>query len=439
MAAAVQIPKLGNTVEECLIIGWRKHKGDRIDKGDILADIETDKATFELEASTDGVLLEIFYQQDDLVPVFTTVAVIGQPGENIDEFYPKRADERPPLAVTSYETTEQPPQKTDEHIEPSAESTHKPAVRSHGKWSPRAKTFARQHNFSPTDISGSGPGGRVLAADVQKVFFTRPRLTSLARQLVQQENRTVLAPDQPIIYAEHLSMPAKSLSRIRAKSAKRLVESLHNTAQYTLTSSADATQLLQLRNTLKQHASTKINQITINILVLCVTIKALQDFPQLNAQFIDKKIIEHPDINLCFACDTPNGLVVPVIHKSQDLTPAELALRVKTLAQQAEEGRLTPDNLEGGTFTVSNLGTYGIESFTPILYAPQVALLGVNAIRLKPVRRNGVVQFVDYIGLSLTLDHQVIDGLPGARFLQRLCEIIAFIDEFVDLTIDRMD
>ncbi|MBN1479236.1 2-oxo acid dehydrogenase subunit E2 [candidate division KSB1 bacterium] len=439
MAAAVQIPKLGNTVEECLIIGWRKNKGDRVDKGDILAEIETDKATFELEATTDGVLLEIFYQQDDLVPVFTTVAVIGQSGENIDEFYAKRADEEPALAITSYETTEQPSQKSDEHIEPSSEPLQKPALRSHGKWSPRAKTFARQHNFFPTDLSGSGSGGRVLAMDVREVFFARPRLTALARQLVQEENRTVLAPDQPIIYAEHLSAPAKSLSRIRAKSAKRLIESLHNTAQYTLTSSADATQLLQLRSILKQHASTKINQITINSLVLCATIKALQDYPQLNAEFIDKRIIQHPDINLCFACDTPNGLVVPVIHQSQNLTPSELASRVKSLAQQAEEGKLTPENLAGGTFTVSNLGTYGIESFTPILYAPQVALLGVNAIQLKPVRRNGVVQFVDYIGLSLTLDHQVIDGLPGAQFLQRLCEIISFIDEFVDLPLNKME
>ena len=182
--------------------------------------------------------------------------------------------------------------------------------------------------------------------------------------------------------------------------------------------------------------SKSVQQININVLVLLATIQALKEFPQLNAEFIDGKIYENKDINLCFACDTPQGLVVPVIHKSQNLTPEALAARVKTLAQQAEAGALTPDDLAGGTLTVSNLGNYGIESFTPILNAPQVALLGINAIQLKPVRVNGEIQFVDYIGFSLTLDHQVIDGAPGAQFLQRLCEIVAHIDKYIDLKLE---
>ena len=195
-------------------------------------------------------------------------------------------------------------------------------------------------------------------------------------------------------------------------------ESLATTAQYTMNASADAAGLLVLRARIK--ASVAAPDININHLVAFCAIRALREVPSLNAEFLDGKIHERAAVDLGFACDTPKGLLVPVVRHAQALSLAELAARMKDLTARAVAGNIAPDDLSGGTFTVSNLGNLGIEWFTPLLNPPQVAILGVNAIQLKPVRRDGRVEFIDALGLSLTCDHQAIDGAPGARFLQVL-------------------
>ncbi|MCX6635887.1 MAG: 2-oxo acid dehydrogenase subunit E2 [Acidobacteria bacterium] len=205
------------------------------------------------------------------------------------------------------------------------------------------------------------------------------------------------------------------MSSLRERIARRVRESLATTAQYTLHSSADATGLLRLRRTIKENQD--LPDININDLVLFCTIKALIEMPELNAELVDGKLRQHSSVHLGFACDTPRGLLAPVIRNSEKLSIGELALRVKELTERAANGSIAPDDLTGATFTVSNLGSLGIESFTPILNPPQVALLGVNAIQLRPIRREDTIEFVEHIGLSLTCDHQVIDGAPGARFL----------------------
>jgi pyruvate dehydrogenase E2 component (dihydrolipoamide acetyltransferase) len=207
------------------------------------------------------------------------------------------------------------------------------------------------------------------------------------------------------------------MSSVRQKIAKRLRESLTSTAQYTLHSSANAGQLLAVRKKMKGSASTA--DININDLVVFCTVRALLEVPDLNVQFFDGVVHRSAEVHLAFACDTDRGLVVPVVRDCQDLSLVGLARRMKELATQAVQGSIAVDDLSGGTFTVSNLGSLGVESFTPVLNPPQVAILGVNAILLKPTRKpDGNIEFVDSIGLSLTLDHQVIDGAPGAKFLK---------------------
>jgi pyruvate dehydrogenase E2 component (dihydrolipoamide acetyltransferase) len=195
-------------------------------------------------------------------------------------------------------------------------------------------------------------------------------------------------------------------------------ESLASTAQYTLNTSADAGGLLALRARIR--ASVSLPDININDLVTFCAVEALLEVPSLNAEFIDGRIHEHSEIHIGFACDTPRGLMVPVVKDAHTLAIDELAVRMKELAAHAVAGTIAPDDLSGATFTISNLGGLGIEWFTPLLNPPQVAILGVGAIQLKPVRRHGQIEFIDAIGLSLTCDHQVIDGAPGARFLQVL-------------------
>jgi pyruvate dehydrogenase E2 component (dihydrolipoamide acetyltransferase) len=260
--------------------------------------------------------------------------------------------------------------------------------------SPRARRFAEVHDFHPAAVAGSGPGGRILEEDLRKLYNARPRTTAAPR------------------------------SRLRETIARRMRESLATTAQYTLHASADAAGLLVLRARLK--ASKGTADININHLVTYCAVRALGEVPSLNAEFLDGRVQEHAEVHLGFACDTPRGLLVPVVRGAHAMPLSTLAARMRELTAQATTGSIAADDLTGATFTISNLGNLGIEWFTPLLNPPQVAILGVNAIQLKAIRRDGRVEFggrvefIDAIGFSLTCDHQAIDGAPGARFLQVL-------------------
>ena len=381
MATPVEVPKLGNSVEECIIGRWLKRPGDAVAAGDVVAEIETDKTTFEVTAPVGGKLLATFFDEGAVVPVFTNFFVVGDSGESADAFRPQSTGAVVSAIATAVVVAVP---------EPAAEAAPAPVVNGAVKMSPRARRFAEIHSFHPAAIAGSGPGGRVLEEDIRKLYEARPR------------------------------QPAKSAKRshLREVIARRMRESLATTAQYTMNASADAAGLLVMRARLK--ASTGSAEININHLVTFCAIRALGETPSLNAEFIDGKIQEHAEVHLGFACDTPKGLLVPVVRNAHALSLPELAARMRELTAQATAGAIPADDLTGATFTISNLGNLGIESFTPLLNPPQVAILGVNAIQLKAVRRDGRVEFIDAIGFSLTCDHQAIDGAPGARFLQVL-------------------
>jgi pyruvate dehydrogenase E2 component (dihydrolipoamide acetyltransferase) len=426
MATPIEMPKLGNAVEECVLARWYKRPGETVASGDILADIETDKANFELTAPVDGTLLTVFFGDGDVVPVFTTVAVVGDPGEPVDQYRPQAAS---PV---------QEPQ-ADAPPAPAAASLSEPEsapAASGAAMSPRARRFAQEHDFFPGAVAGSGPGGRVLEDDLKKLYYSAHRPVPSAEASTADRDglrgaRT--ATGESAAPVDPAARPV-SPSRLRVTIARRMRQSLASTAQYTLNASADATGLLSLRARVKAAGSAEdAAALNINAMVLFCAVKALAAVPEVNVEFIDGTIYQHSRIHLGFACDTPRGLLVPVIRDSQLLTLPQLAAKAKTLTAEAVEGSIAPDDLAGGTFTVSNLGTYGIESFSPILNAPQVAILGVNAIQLKPVRRDGVVEFVDQIGISLTSDHQVIDGAPAARFLKTVREQIEHIERIAGL------
>jgi pyruvate dehydrogenase E2 component (dihydrolipoamide acetyltransferase) len=436
MATPVEMPKLGNTVEECLLARWCKQPGDPVAEGEVIAEIETDKATFELTAPLAGTLLETFFQDGELVPVFCNVCVLGKPGESIEEFRPQITAD---VSALNPQSTAKPVIRNESEA---VRSTPSPANVAGDSvlvsFSPRARRFVEEHNFGPTVLRGTGPAGRILEADLRRLYYESPRYSSLAEKMIGDGyevtgerrgiNRTVLSAD--------LNSPPSKMSSIRERIARRTRNSLLTTAQYTMNTSADATRLLSLRNQIKaREEAGALPPININELVVFCTIKALVAVPEINAVFLDGKIYRHSSIHIGFACETPKGLLVPVIRDSQTLTLPELSLKIKHLTRQAVDGIIAPDDLAGGTFTVSNLGAYGIESFSPILNPPQIAILGVNTIELKPVRRNDIVEFVEHIGLSLTCDHQVIDGAPGARFLKIVKEHIENIEKIAGLDI----
>ena len=419
MAIPVEVPKLGNTVEECLIAKWRKHKGDSVSAGEVVAEIETDKATFEVAAPADGTVLETFFDEGALVPVFTNLFVIGDAGESADAFRPQGA--AAPAAVA----TEAPPTPTPDA--PKVAQAVPPALSA--SLSPRARRFAEEHDFHPAAVRGSGPAGRILEEDLRKQYYESPRVSSLAKKRLHEgmEVGGDGSGTAGMVLSGDLVPPATRISGIREKIARRMRESLTNTAQYTLHTSANAGGLLLIRAKIK--ASTGVPDININDLVTFCTVQALLEVPDVNAEFIDGKIYKHREVHIGFACDTPRGLMVPVIRDAHKLTAGELSVKMKELTAKAVQGTISVDDLSGATFTVSNLGGLGIESFTPLLNPPQVAILGVDAIQLKPVRREGRIEFIDAIGLSITLDHQVIDGAPGARFLKVVKEKIENVEK----------
>ncbi len=425
MATPIEMPKLGNTVEDCLLARWNKRAGENVAEGELVAEIETDKATFELTSPVGGTLLATFFQPGDLVPVFTNICVVGAPGEDAAPFQPQ-TPVAPAAAPAAQERTLAPQPR---QAAAAAAPSNGPAA----PLSPRARRFAAEHHFQPEHVSGSGPSGRVLEEDLRRLYFESPRTTTLARHLMETGFERH-GEASGLVRASDLGPPPEKMSHIRERVARRLRESLAVTAQYTMNASADATGLLALRSKIKARGDALgLPAININELVMFCAVKALALMPEVNVGFADGRIYRHAGVNIGFACDTPRGLLVPVVKQADALSLAELTIRIKALSAQAADGSISPDDLTGGTFTVSNLGVYGVESFSPILNPPQVAILGVNAIALKPVRRDGVVEFVDFIGLSLTCDHQVIDGAPGARFLKICREQIERVEALAGL------
>jgi len=440
MATPVIIPKLGNTVESCIIGPWKKKEGEKVKKGDILLEIETDKTTFEVDAPGNGILLGVFFKEGDIVPVLTSIAVIGDKGEEFESYRtkPKEAKKEPseqPVKEKDKEEKEILTAEKETIIE--KQTARKGEITSAGV-SPRAKQFAKIHNIKLDGITGSGPHGRILEKDIINYFHTAPRFSSTAKKLLEEgwTHRGTYSGTGGMIIKEDLRQPGKKLSTIRTTIAKHMHSSLTETAQYTITISARADAILPLRKKIKSMAAERsLPNITINDMVMYAVIRTLVSYPEINAEFIDGIVYQDKDVNLAFACDTPRGLVVPVVRRAQKLSLKELSLAVEKLSNEAVSGNIAPDDLTGGTFTTTNIGSMGIEYFTPILNAPQVAILGICNIDLKPVKASKGVQFIEYIKLCLTANHQVIDGAPAARFLVALKDNVENFNNIAGLDI----
>jgi len=401
MAIPVLMPKQGQSVESCLIIKWNKKEGDKVKAEEPICEVETDKAVFEVEAPETGTILKIFYKEGDDVPVLNTIAIIGQPGEKIDHLISKKT-----ISVSEEEYAEiQKAITPDESVKKTRPSFGAGPIHI----SPVARRFAEKKGIDFSKLIGSGPGGRIIKRDIEKVISEQEQLPT--------KERGISFPG-PI-----KEIPVKG---VRQLISERMIKSLQSTAQLTLNISADASNLLAGRKWLKSSPETLgLSGISINDLLLYIVAKTLPEFKALNAHFLEDKILEFEHVHLGFAVDSPRGLMVPVIRNTHLLSLKEISKEAKRLSSACLEGSIQPDEITGGTFTVTNLGTMGIESFTPILNVPQVAILGVCSIYLKPIMKEDKVRFIPHLGLSLTFDHRAIDGAPAARFLQELAMAIA--------------
>lgn len=404
MASPVVLPRQGQSVESCIITSWNKQVGDAVRVGDVLFTYETDKATFEEQAKEEGILLKVFFEADDDVPVLTTVAVIGQPGEDISALAPEGAStvEAPPV---------QAPADTPAPSQPAVVQTAAVVQPAHGV-SPRARATAERLAIDLAAAVPTGPNGRVIERDVFAARDTQPQAQTSAEA-------TPVAPPA----ATPLEQPFTDvkLTNVRRVIAKTMLQSLQQMAQLTHHTSFDATQLNDLRGKLKAAPEEMdLPRITVNDLILFAVSRVLAKHPDINAHYADDHVRQFRHVNLGVAVDTPRGLLVPTIYAADTKSLADIAQDAKAIITAAQAGSINPDLLTGGTITITNLGTLGIESFTPIINPPQVAILGVGAMVERVRTVNGQLTAYPAIGLSLTYDHRAVDGAPASRFLKDL-------------------
>lgn len=439
MATIVVMPQLGNSVESCIIVEWMIAEGDTVAVDQTLASIETDKSTMEVPSTAEGTVLKLLWEEGDEVPVKDPLIIVGEPGEDISGLVPG-GDAAPVEADAPAEQTAAPEQAAPAFA----------TERATGAVSPRARALAASNGVDASAIAeGSGPHGRVIERDVAAAIAAGPVLTSAARAAgvsaaegtgiggrvsVADAGRAPEAAPAAAAPAAVADFPGASTSAplkgVRKVVAKRMMESLTSTAQLTLNTTANAAGILAMRKKVKNaDEALGLNKITLNDLVCFAVSRTLLKYPVFNAHLEDGVLTEFEQVHLGFACDTPRGLLVPVIRSAQALGLKAFSDEAKRLAGGAIDGSLSPDFLSGGTFTVSNIGSFGIETFTPVINLPQTAILGVGAITPRPiVAADGTIGVEQRLNLSLTIDHQVIDGADGARFLRDLVAAIENID-----------
>ncbi len=401
MAKAVIMPKAGITVESCIIGSWEKKVGDSVKVGDILFTYETDKATFECESTEEGTLLGIFYEEGDEVQCLVNVCAIGENGESFDDLKPTDSAVEEVVEVAAVEPVKE---EVKAEVVKTATSGDKAAI------SKRAKKLAECAGVDASLAIPSGPNGRIIERDIREVI-DNPSIEKV---------QPVAAAANVVCEDEYKD---EKFSGIRRAISKSMHTSLSTMAQLTHNTSFDATAILAYRKTLKG-AADECSGITLGDIILYAVSRTVLNYPYLNAHMLDDNNIRvFNTVNLGVAVDTPRGLMVPTIFNANKKSLLEISKEVKELAAECREGNISPDKLTGATFTVSNLGNLGVESFTPVINPPQTGILGVcTTIERVRKNKNGEMEIYPAMGLSLTYDHRAIDGTPVAKFQKELGE-----------------
>ncbi len=402
MANAVLMPKAGITVESCIIGKWEKKIGDHVAVGDVLFSYETDKASFECESTAEGELLEIYFQDGDEVPCLVNVCAIGEKGEDCSALRPEGGASAPAAAEA--------PAEAAAPAAPMAAVPTGQASEGGAPLSPRARKLAERSGVDAALAVPTGPNGRVIERDVRRLMEEGAPTAAPA---------AAAAVSAPGPESEYEDVPFAGIRKVIARS---MMNSLHSMAQLTENFSFDAGCLQTYRKLMKQ--SEELSGVTLGDMILYAVSRVLVRHPDLNAHLLEDGVTlrRFRHVNLGVAVDTPRGLMVPTIFHADEKSLLEISRQVKDLAAQARSGKISPDLLTGGTFTVTNLGSAGVTSFTPIINPPQTAILGVCGItqQVRPAP-DGSPAFYPAMGLSLTVDHRAVDGAPAARFMQELC------------------
>lgn len=438
-AKPILMPKFGQTVEESTIVKWHKAVGDEVSKGDILFEIETDKAVLESESFVDGTLLKILAGEGDTVQVQTPVAFIGAPGDDIPEVAaaapPKpKAAEKPaaaaPAATAAPASSPVPGTIAAAPVTMAQPVQAIPAAPTRKAISPRAKSLARRKLIRTDAITGSGPNGRVTEKDVLAYLdandYDSIHISPSAMKLAQKEELDIIAVRNRSgvsrlkiddIRQAVLEKP-KPMSKMRKVIAQRLTESFRDVPHFYVATEVDMTDLLAYRKQLKESGTA----FTVTDFIMEAVILALKEFDIVNSSTDGINVWWHSKVNLGLAVSIEKGLVVPVIRNAEDLTMSELHDVAGELATKARDGKLTPDEMKGGTFTISNMGMLGVNDFNAIINPGEAAILAVASTKDKPVVRDGKVVVRSMMNLRLSVDHRIVDGAVGAAFVNSVKE-----------------
>ncbi len=447
MAVELRMLQMDQTMTKGKIGKWLVKEGDTVTEGQPILEIETDKVVHEQESPADGVIAQILPEEGSNVPVNALLAIIAAPGEEVErvvddttEVQDKPVETPKPSTIPSSQTEEQPSRPV--------------SVGKSSKVSPAAQQLADKLSIDLTQVKASGPGGRILESDIHRYIETRGPVSTestrlkaspLARRLAKEfgldltsiagsgpEGRIVrddvlqVADELPtqVIRTEPATSEVVEFSGIRKIIAERMTMSVQTNASVTLHTEVDATNLVELRGQLNELLQGQEVNLTYTDLIVKIVATALRENPRLNATLTDEGIQMLADINIGVAVALEDGLVVPVVRNVDKIGLAAISEQIKTLADKARNNQLTPAELQGGTFTLTNLGNYGIDGFTPIINPPEAAILGVGRILKKPIVHNDEIVIRHSLTLSLTFDHRVIDGAPAAQFLQRVSQYI---------------
>ena len=417
MATVVIMPRQGQSVESCVITEWKKKVGDKVAEKDVLFSYETDKSSFDELATVEGTLLAVFAEEGDDVECLLPVCVIGQEGEDISALIPKKEEAAAPAAEAP--KVEEAP-KAEAAAPAPAAATGSANEGGRLKISPRARHLAERTDADLSRAVPTGPNGRIIERDVNTLLDKG--YTNADKPV---EATPAAAPVAAAAAAAAEDYTDVKLTNIRKVIAKSMHASLSNMAQLTLNSSFDATQIMAYRAQLKANGEKLgMNNITINDIVLYAVSRTILEHKDLNAHYLDDKdVIRYFNtVNIGIAVDTDRGLLVPTVFGAEKMSLNTLSGEAKNVIKAAQAGQISPDKLKGASFTVTNLGAMGIESFTPVINPPQTGILGVDAITYR-VKADGTTY--PAMGLSLTFDHRALDGAPAAKFLKALCDNLA--------------
>ncbi len=421
MAETINMPKLGFDMAEGTLVRWLKKEGETINKGEVLAEIETDKATVEVESSASGVLRKLLVDEGTVVPISTPIAVVGTADEKIELPSTTPAVEKPaPSPAPAGPTTVAAPSDVAEGTRPPVVQPVPPAIGAQEsgmiKASPLAKRLAREQKVDLAEIRGSGPGGRVVRRDIEKALTSQPAVAV---------GQPAVLPLTPVLGSVKLSDQTVPLSKLRTAIARRMTESKTTVPHFYVTHEYDVAALMGLRAQinaiLEENTKVSINDFIVRGVAL-----ALHQFPNLNASLNGNTVNRHGAANIGIAVAVEGGLLTVVCRDADLKSLRQISAEVKSMAAHAREGKVRPEEIEGSTFSISNMGMFDVENFSAIINPPEAAILAVGSARQIPVIEAGEVKPGWRMKATIAVDHRVSDGVEGARFMQALA---AYLEE----------